>query len=231
MVPIQKGITLTVSKIEDSLLYFKDTKSVSLENQALSLKVDQLEEENRKLGGLAEENNRLREILGIKDKFENYQTITSRIIAKDPGNWFNYFTIDKGIADGVGANMAVLTPKGLVGQVVSATRNSARVMAIIDEGSSISARVEKSRDLVIVRGQMDLKDNGLAKLIYIPAGLQLQQGDIIETSGMGGIFPAGIMIGKVEQYSEDKPQLMRDAIIRPAVNFKNLEEVIVLKNK
>lgn len=230
-VPIQKGLSYVSYNIQGLLTYFNDAKSLSAENKVLKDRIARLEEENRKLQGLEEENKRLQEILGIKGSFEEYDMVTSRIIAKEAGNWFNIFTIDKGTKDGITANMTVMTPRGLVGYTISSTPNSSKVMAVIDSESYVSARLSKSRDLVGVRGDLALKESGLVRMVYIPAGVEVSPGDTIETSGMGGVFPAGILIGKVKSMDNDKPQLMRSAVVQPNVDFKRLEEVVVLKRK
>ncbi len=230
-VPMQKGLAYVAYNTQNALTYFNDAHKLSLENKALLEQVARLEEENRRLLSLEHENKWLRDAMGLKGRFENYHEITCRIIAKEAGNWFNLFTIDKGTRDGIDSGMTVITPKGLIGQTVSATPNSATVMAIIDSGSFASARLAESRDLVGVRGDLMLKDNGLVKLVYIPVGVQITEGDTVETSGMGGIFPPGIIIGKVVSVDNDKPQLMRSAVVQPGVDFKRLEQVIVLKKK
>lgn len=250
-VPVQKGLAYVGCNIQNSMAYFSDAKILSQENKEFKLKIDKLEEENRKLKGLEQENKRLGDLLGIKDKFQNYQMITCRIIAKDSGNWFNTFIIDKGTNDGISSNMAVLTPQGLVGQTVAVTPNSAKVMAIIDNGGAASARLSESRELVVVSGDITLKEElpkelqktssnettvkhlnpPFIRMKYIPVGVKVLVGDEVETSGMGGVYPPGIMIGKIVEVDNDKPQLMRYAVIQPTVDFKRLEEVVVLKNK
>ncbi|MGE5473386.1 MAG: rod shape-determining protein MreC [Ignavibacteriales bacterium] len=229
--PIQKGFNYVAKNVQDTRGYFNDAKVLTDENKNLKVKIVQLEEQNRKLAGLEYENQRLRDILDVKGKYENYSMITCRIIAKESGNWFNIFTIDKGTNDGINYNMAVVTPKGVVGQVVSAGPSSSKVMSIIDSGSSVSGRLTKTRDLVILRGDLKLKENGLIKMLYIPVGVQIADGDIVETSGIGGIYPPEILIGKVKKIDNEQPKAVRYAVIEPTVDFKKLEEVIVLKPK
>lgn len=230
-VPVQKGFSYAAYYIHNLTLYFNDARALSMQNKALNLEIDKLKEENRKLLSLENENENLRAILDVKGRFENYDSITCRIIAKEEGNWFNIFTIDKGTNDGIYPNMTVITPKGLVGKTISATLNSSKVMAVIDSGSSVSARLSNSRDLVVIKGDLTLRDSGLIKMNFIPVGVDVIEGDIVETSGMGGIFPPGIIIGRVASIDKNKPKSMRYAVIKPDVDFKKLEQVVVLKNK
>jgi len=229
--PVQKGLAYIAKNVQDTLGYFNNAKMITDENNTLKTKILELEEKNRKLAGFEYENQRLRDILDVKGKYENYSMLTCRIIAKESGNWFNIFTIDKGTSEGINYNMAVVTPKGIAGQVVSASPFSSKVMSIIDSGSSVSGRLSKTRDLVILRGDLKLKDNGLIKMLYIPVSAQIADGDIIETSGIGGIYPPGIMVGKIKNVDNEKPKALRYAVVEPAVDFKKLEEVIVLKPK
>jgi len=227
--PVQKGVNYVAKNIQDTLGYFNNAKMLTDENNNLKTKILQLEEQNRKLAGFEDENQRLKNILDVKGKYENYNMVTCRIIAKESGNWFNIFSIDKGTNDGINYNMAVVTPKGIVGQVISAAPTSAKIMSIIDSGSSVSGRLSKTRDLVILRGDLRLRENGFIKMLYIPVNVQIADGDIVETSGIGGIYPPGIMIGKVKNIDNDKPKAVRYAVVEPSVDFKKLEEVIVLK--
>lgn len=230
-VPIQKGLSYIEYNISNTLLYFNNAKALSIENENLKNKIAQLEEENRSLISFAQENERLKEFLDISDKYDKYDKVTCKIIAKDTGNWFNTFTIDKGLNNGIKPNMTVMTPKGLVGQTISSTPTSSKVMAIIDARSSVSVRLTKQRNFMIVRGDLTLKEQGLVKMNYIPTEVIINQGDSIQTSGIGGIFPEGIMIGRIIRIENDKTRLMRYAIVQPEIDFKRLEEVVVLKNK
>lgn len=229
--PVQKGFAYVSKSAQNTLGYFNNAKVLTEENNNLKLKILQLEEQNRKLAGFEYENQRLRDILDIKGQYEDYSMITCRIIAKESGSWFNMFTIDKGTNDGIAHNMAVVTPKGVVGQIVSAAPYSSKVMSIIDSGSSVSGRLTKTRDLVILRGDLKLRENGFVKMLHIPVGVQVADGDIVETSGIGGIYPSGILIGKIKKIDNEKPKAVRYAVVEASVDFKKLEEVIVLKPK
>ena len=231
LAPVQRFFSFIGDKIEGSVTFFKDTKAVKQENDQLKVKLDQLEAEKRNLLRYEEENKELREALNLKNQFNSYDSVGGNIIAKDMGNWFNIFTIDRGSEDGITSDSPVITSKGLVGSVTETWPLSSKVLSIIDADSTVSAMVSKSMDVVIVRGDLNLKNQGLCRMDYIPMGLDLEVGDTIETSGVGGIFPRGILIGKVEKVIQASNELNRYAIIKPAVDFKRLQEVFVLKSK
>lgn len=227
--PFQKAVAFLESKVGGIFTYFEDMKQLKKENDELRAKLDELERDSRDLNRLREENKMLRETLNLKDQFSDYESIGGNIIAKDVGNWFNIFTIDSGTKDGVVIDSPVITSKGLVGSVYQTGPLSSKVISIIDVESAVSAMV--SNYIVIVRGDITLKDQGLLRMDRIPVELDLKVGDTVETSGVGGIFPKGILIGKVKEIRQGSTELSRYAVVEPAVDFRRLREVFVLVDK
>ena len=227
--PFQKVASFLEDKIGGIFVYFEDMKELKRENDELRAKLDEMEKETRDLNRLREENRILRETLNLKDQFSDYISIGGNIIAKDVGNWFNIFTIDAGTKDGVAIDSPVITNKGLVGSIYQTGPLSSKVISIIDVDSAVSALVNNY--IVIVRGDINLKDQGLLRMDRIPVELDLKVGDTVETSGVGGIFPKGILIGKVIEIREGDTDLNRYAVVEPAVDFQRLREVFVLVDK
>ncbi len=230
--PVQGFLTSIGQKVEDGLSFFSDIEDVRKENDILKTRVSELEKENRELSKLKDKNEELRLALNLKAQFDDFSIIGTNIIAVDPGNWFNAFKVDIGTRDGVRVDYPVVTgTKGLVGRVMSTDLTSSRVLTIIDEDSAVAGYITKSGGgYAIVRGDITLKDEGLCKMDFIPLDVDVEVGDIIETSGIGGIFPKGIMIGKVKEVRQTNSEMSRYAIIEPTADFKKLEEVYVLKN-
>ncbi len=229
--PFQRFINSSGDKINDFFAHFDDIDRLRKENELLKQRIDELETEREDLIEFKVKNEELRQALNIKDQYSDRESIGANIIAKDMGNWFNIFTIDRGTKDGMKNDYPVVTSKGLVGRVMKADLFSSKVISIIDEDSSVSARLSKTSDLVIVKGDNKLKDQGLCIMEYIPADVDVAVNDSVETSGMGGIYPKGIIIGKVKEVRQRTNELDRYAIIEPSVDFKRLEEVLVLKEK
>lgn len=230
--PIQRLFSAAGGKLDEAVSFFKDIQSVKNENEELRLKVSELEKENRELAVFREKNEELREALSLKDRFAEYKIIGSNVIARDAGNWFNVFTVDVGRKDGIDVDMAVISnSRGLVGKILVSDATSSKVMSIIDADSQVAGWISKSGGHVIVRGDLALKDKGLCRMDYIAADVDVEAGDVIETSGLGGIYPKGIVIGKVKETRKINSEFNRYAIIEPAVDFKRLEEVYVLKGK
>lgn len=232
MKPVQGFFSSIGRKVEDTFSFFKDIEAVREENEKLRAEVSELKKENRELSFLESKNEELRHALNLKVQFGDYNILGANIIAVDPGNWFNVFKVDIGSREGVKADIPVVTgAKGLVGRVVSSDLSSANIQTIIDEESAVSGWIAKAGGgHAIVRGDMLLKDKGLCKMDYIPLEVDVEVGDVIETSGLGGIYPKGIVIGEVIEVRKTNSELDRYAIIQPSADFKRLEEVFVLIN-
>ena len=162
--PFQIVVSAAGSSIKSGADYFKDIKETKKNIEILNQKVVELERENDRLLRLEKENRELKRILGIKDKFFNYDFIGCNIIAKDPGNWFNTFTIDKGKKENISVNDAVINGYGLVGRVIQSNLNTAKVVTIIDLDSTVSARMTSTGDVVSLKGDLKLSKHGQCKL-------------------------------------------------------------------
>jgi len=231
LTPFQELINYIGGQIDEASSYLKDIKALNDENEALKARIAELEDEVKELEGYKTKNDELKKALNIKHQFSDVEFLGANIIAKDMGNWFNTFTIDRGISDKISVDSTVITSNGLVGRVVSTDLISSKVVSIIDESSTVSARIAKTGNLVFVRGDLKLKEQGLCKLDNIFPDVDISVGDTIETSGLGGIYPKGITIGTVKEIRRKTNDMNRYAIIEPAVDFKRLEEVFVLIGK
>jgi rod shape-determining protein MreC len=231
LLPFQRVFALIDGSFRDGLFYFTDINSVKQENEMLKAKIDEVEKLNKELNDNKQKIAELRDALNIKDRYNQYDIAGANIIAKDPGNWFDIFTLDIGSKDGVEENTPVVTGKGLVGRVIKTDLFSCKVLSIIDPDSSVSARISKTRDLVVIRGDIDLKELGECRMDYIPNDVDIVEGDIVETSGLGGIFPKDIVIGKIKNIRISDNEFTKYAQIVPVVDFKRLEEVYLLRRK
>lgn len=233
LTPVQAFFTSIGQKVGEGFSFFSDINAVRKENETLKIRVNELEKQNRELSSYRVKNEELRKALDLKAQFDDYEIKGANIIAIDPGNWFNIFKIDIGSKDGIKEDYPVLTSsKGLVGRVISSDLTASKVLTIIDEDSAVAGWISKTGGgHAIVRGDILLKEQGRCRLDYIPLDVDVEEGDVIETSGLGGIYPKGIMIGKVIEVRETNSEMNRYAIIEPAADFKRLEEVYVLKSR
>ena len=174
------------------------------------------------------ENETLKEYLDLNKKYGEYKTIPAYVINKDISNYSKTIVINVGSKDGIKENMTVIADRGLVGHVVSVTSSTAKVQTIIDTGSSVSCLMSTNKDSIVCKGT--LEDNSLLKGMYIPTDANVIQGDSIETSGLGGIYPKGIHVGSVKSVSSTKNAIDRYVEVETAVDFNKLDTVLVINN-
>jgi len=226
VMPIQNGLTYLKNKLAGNNAFFEDINNIKAENEALREKNSELEEALRELEIIKAENATLREYNNMSEKYSEYTTVPAYIINKDISNLSDTMVINVGSNDGIKENMPVITTEGLVGYVLSTTDKTSKIQPIIDPSTSVSASLSTSRDGVIVKGI--LGSDKTLKLMYIPTDADIVLEDTIETSGIGGIYPKGILIGKISQIIESKNITDRYAIVETAVDFSKLETVLVI---
>ncbi|MGB9780095.1 rod shape-determining protein MreC [Caldanaerobacter sp.] len=224
--PVGKFFYRMTNGISDFFSSIAEIGSLRATNERLQKELERLQKENVKLQELKNENERLKEALDFKTENPELNLKLASITGKNPGNWFNTFTIDRGKKDGVMPGMAVLDEKGnMVGQVFQVGDTWSKVLSIVDRDSSVSAVDVRTRDNGIVRGD----SQGGLLMIYLPLDAEILEGDIITTSGMSR-FPKGLVIGKVERVTKEPGALFKQAVVKPAADFERLEYVFVVLN-
>lgn len=228
--PIQQVIKWPFNKMENSIDFFVDMKNLAEENERLNKENIELKERVRQLEIDGIENSQLRDMLNLTKKYETSNAIVAEVISMDSSIWFDVFTINKGEKDGIKNNMTVLTPQGLVGKVTQTFSTTAQVTSILDVNNAVSARLTKTGDLITTKGDMNLVDKRLLKLKYVTSDVNLAEGDVVETSGMGGIYPKGIFIGTISKVEQDNKTMKTYAVLEPGVDFNKISEVLVISN-
>lgn len=228
VMPIQNGLTYLKNKIEGNDSFFTDISKLQEENEELKRKNSELEQSLREFEIVKAENETLKEYVGLKDKYQNYQTIPAYIINKDITNYNQVIVINVGEKDGIKAGMTVIADQGLVGHVISTTQTTAKVQTIIDTASSVSCNISTSKEPIIVTGTLEKVST--LKASYIPTDAVILENDKVETSGIGGIYPKGIPIGTIKEIVSTKNITDRYAYVDTAVDFKKLETVLVITN-
>jgi len=209
----------------DNVLHKTD---LNKENEALKQRIAELESDNKRLSLYETENKRLSELLKISQKYQDYATIGAQIIAKDPGNWYDTFVIDKGKKNAIAANMVITSAGGLVGKITESGYGYSKAQSILDSRSSVSAMSLRTEDLGVVKGEYSLMDSGLCRMEYIDADAEIMIGDEIVTSSLSEYYPPGISIGHVKEIRTDSNGLTKYAIIEPTVDFKHLDTLVII---
>jgi rod shape-determining protein MreC len=227
--PVQGVMYRIATSVSDFFRSFEERRQLTEQYEILKERVTQLEQQQLEMDETIRENERLRALLNFKIEREQFKVTGVRITGKNPGNWFNTMTIDKGSAHGIDVNMAVVTDKGLIGRVTDVGKSWSKVRTIIDGQSSVSAIIERTRDNGMVKGNNTLTfEDGLCRMINLPLDSDVVVGDRVITSGLGEIFPKGIYIGEVVEVIYERRDLYKTAIVKPGADFQRLEEVLVI---
>ena len=227
VMPVQNGLTYLKNKLAKNNTFFDDINNLKKENEELKNENEELKKELSELGIVKAENKTLREYANLSDEYTNYETVPAYIIDRDLSNYSETVIINVGTNEGVQTDMTVVASEGVVGHIISATKNTSKVQLIIDSASSVSAMMNISRDNIIVKGE--LGENKKLKATYISADANIILNDDVETSGLGGIYPKGLKIGKLTEIVEAPNITEKYAIVEPAVDFAKLETVLVIK--
>lgn len=228
--PIQSFAAKASNSIAGFFGNLFNTTDTDLENAKLKQELALYEQIKLDYSELAAENERLRSMLNYASSLEEHTYVTAKVIGRSSGIWFDIITINAGRKQGIELGQPVICGDGLVGKVTDLGANWCKVTAVIDSTMSIAVMVERTRDNCMVRGKFTTTSaQNELELYYLPTDLtDLVPGDVIITSGIGGVYPKGIKVGTVEQVVLDNDSSGTNAIITPSVDFLHIEEVMVI---
>ena len=228
LVPLQTGVNAVGRGIYNGIRDYTQLKDALEENESLKEEVARLTEENNRLQANQFELARLRDLYELDQEYMNYEKIGARIIAKDSGDWFQVFRINKGSADGVEVDDNVIAGGGLVGIRTDVGANYATVRSIIDDSSRVSAMALQSGDNCIVAGDLTLFEEGRLRISNITRDGDVKNGDPIVTSNISSKFLPGILIGYAADITVDSERLTKSGYLIPVADFDNLQEVLII---
>ena len=226
--PIQSGVNRVGTSLYNGIRDYSTLKSAMSEKEQLKAQIDSLVEENSRLQAEQFELERLRELYQLDQEYMQYEKIGARVIAKDSGDWFQIFRIDKGSADGVRVDANVIAEGGLVGIVTDVGANYATVRSIIDDVSRVSGMAQQSGATCIVSGDLTLFGEGRLRLSNIDKDGDIKEGDRIVTSNISSKFLPGILIGYASDITTDETRLTKSGYLVPVAQFDSLQEVLVI---
>ena len=229
IVPFQNGVSRIGTWLSVRVDELGELRIVLEENQKLKEKVDELTAQNTQLQQDKYELNNLRELYKLDEQYSGYEKVGARIIARDSGNWFHSFTIDKGSDDGLAMDMNVIAGGGLVGRIVEIGTNWSKVTAVISDNSNVSGMVLASSDFLMVRGSLELMADGVIRFEQLTdsAG-KVQIGDKVVTSSISDKYLPSILIGYITEINQDSNNITKSGKITPAVDVEHLDEVLVI---
>ena len=229
VVPFEEGISSAGSYLHHRYEELGQMRDLLAENENLKQQIDELTIENTGLQQDRYELTNLRELYKLDSQYDEYEKIGARIIARDPGNWFYSFVINKGEDDGLAVDMNVMAGSGLVGRIVDTGPHWAKVKAIIADDSNVSAMVLSSSDNMIVSGDLKLYASGVISFEQLVDSADVVvEGDKIVTSNISDKYLPGILIGYISTINRDSNNLTKSGYITPAVDFEHLEVVLVI---
>ena len=229
-VPMQKGINTAGQWISDKTNDFKTLAQVQEENQKLKEQNDELTSQLNTIKLEKYDLDNLRELLDLDEKYPSYQKVAASVIAKDTGNWFSVFTIDKGSKDGLKKGMNIMAGSGLVGIITDVGPNYAKVRSIIDDSANVSAMVTTTGDNMNVSGNLQTmnSDQAITFSELRDSEDKVQIGDPVVTSYVSDQYQQGILIGYIASIESDSNKLTKSGTITPVVDFEHVENVLVI---
>lgn len=212
-----------------------NTKQELKENSEFQAKIKELEEkineQNHKLIDYEEairQNEFYKDFLEIKEENPNYKFVDARIISRNTNDTYCSFVIDKGTVDGVKVHDTIITAEGLVGYVSDAYTTQSTVMTVLNPKINVSAIDNHSRDTGNITGDAGLSVDGYTKMIYVSSENTMSSGNFVITSGEGGIFPKGLIVGTVIEVKTSQNKISCEATIQPIVDFSKINDVMII---
>jgi len=229
IIPIQNGLTLLKNKVESNSDFFVELDEIKSENKRLQEENEQLKQKINEMEIIKAENNNYKNYLNLSEQYNNYELIPTYIINEDVFNYNYNIIINVGTKDGVEKDMVVVNENGVVGHVISVTENSAKVKTLVDTSCFISASINDINNSMVCNGLLNNRIE--LKGVFIEPDQKVLVGDLVETNGLGGIYPKGLTIGTVKEIIDTKNITDRYIIVETSVDFNNLNYLMVIKNK
>jgi rod shape-determining protein MreC len=221
--PFQNFFSHTIQSASDSISHYFFLVDVARQNNQLKLKIQSLINEKNQLIEHIASQKRLTKLMAYEDDWEK-KTVVASVIGRSATQWSKVVVVDKGTQDGLEDHLAVFADTGVIGQVIHAGINTSKVLLIVDGRSAIDALFQDSRVSGVVVGMGDDE----CQLKFVPNTADIKVGDLVLSSGLGGVFPKGLIIGEVSQVFKKKQGLFQEIALIPSSDLSRLEEVLIL---
>lgn len=224
--PFQEAVSTVHLRVVGAWRDYVALVRVREENRELKEELRRLRHDRGVLLGYERENRRLKKFLNLKARYE-FPSLVAQVIGEDAVGWYKTYFINRGSEDGIAPGMAATVAEGVVGRVATTTPSVSKVLLVTDPGVAIDSRVARTRDRGVLSGYLDKE----CVLRYLDLRSQVKPGDEVLTSGLDGVFPKGLPVGTVKQVRRDAQGLFLEALVSPAVNLSEIEEVVVVLGK
>lgn len=230
MTPLRSAMNDLTRHAEKLYSYIFRYEALEAENQALREQIAEMENDARTTDTLQRENQRLRELVGLKEERQDFELVASYIITWDSNDWTSSFTIDKGTGSGIQEDMVAITAQGeVVGLVTAAGSNWATVTTVLDSSLEISANIASSGHAGMVQGAYTTGSEGMLRMDYLPTDAVIRNEDQVVTAG-STLYPRDLILGYVANAGFDETGVAKYALLTPAADFENMEQVFILTN-
>ena len=227
-VPFQKANAAIVNTVSDFFVKLGDYDRLKEENDMLRSEVRRLQTLQSRNDMLSQENDFLKDSLGLVDRLTEISLTKSKVIGRDPSGWFDVISIDRGSIDGISVRDPVISNGSLIGFVSEVYLTYSKVTTILDVSFECGALETRTGEVAVVEGDYNLRESGKCKMSYLPRETGITAGDMIVTSGLGGSFPKNIIIGTVEEILTESHGASSYAVIVPYADISELRNVYVV---
>ena len=228
--PVQNAFRSASGAVRSFTENWRNYSALQADYDAISFENEQLRMELQSADEAIAENERLQTLLDAKSTYESLDPIYAKVIARDAGPWFETFSVNRGTSSGVSVGMAVVNGEGLIGRVYEVGLNYAKVITVIDTRSAVACLMQRTRDNGVMRGQISSSDSyATCYVYYLPNVNSITPGDVVVTSGTDSLYPKGLRVGTVTALSLDAGTDGTYAVVSPAVDFRHIEEVFILR--
>lgn len=230
VVPVQEGVSAVVDGLSDFFGYFYRYSSLVEENARLKEQVNKYQEMEQRYLSAISENTQLRKLTGLAMKYRDFDFEVCQVSSVYRGVAQVGMVLNKGASSGIEEGDVVMTEAGFVGYISTVGPTYSEVVTVLDISFKAEAKISRTKETVIAEGDFDLIDEGRFKLAYLPTDTDIKENDMVETSGYGGVYPAGLVLGRVDRVELDKSGLTCNAVLRPADDILELKWVYVVKD-
>lgn len=220
------------TKIGDGLsgfsVYFNTIDALRAENEALRRELDEYKNLVYDAELIEEENDFLSDYLGLKEEHLDFSLEDASVLGRESTNYRTLLTVSKGTLHGIGVNMPIITDAGLVGYITEVGATWSKAVVLTETATAVGGYIERSGALGVVEGTYELRTEGLCRMVYIEAESDIRVGDKVITSGIGGVYPRGLLVGRVSAIEVDEASRTLTAIVEPAADLDSISKVMIV---
>ena len=226
--PFRWAFTKVGEGLSGFSMYFRTLEDLRDENEALRAELDGYKNLVYDAELIGEENDFLNSFLGIKEEHVDFLFEDATVIGRESTNYRTVYTLSKGELHGIEVNMPIITEEGLVGHITEVGATWSKAVILTETASAVGGFVERSGVLGVVEGTYELRTEGVCRMVYIEPDSDIRVGDKVVSSGIGGVYPRGLMIGKITEITMDEASRTLTATIEPAADLDSISKLMII---